>query len=106
MSPGASADCGKEIAAQVVAARVLAPTERLQLVGRKDGPSARVLHGLVCDLTDAHAEYVSELDVALSPEDVVADVWIVAAGVTMPTQGGQVVDRQTLARGNAPVFSA
>jgi malate dehydrogenase len=65
-----------------------------------------VLHGLVCDLTDAHAEYVPELDVALSPEDVVADVWIVAAGVTMPAQGGQVVDRQTLARGNAPGFSA
>ena len=65
-----------------------------------------MLHGLVCDLTDAHAEYVPELDVTLSPEDVVADVWIVAAGVTMPAQGGQVVDRQTLARGNAPVFSA
>lgn len=103
---GASGDCGREIAAQLVAARLLAPTERLQLVGRKDGPSARVLHGLVCDLTDAHAEYVPELDVALGPEEVVADVWIVAAGGTMPTQGGQVVDRQTLARGNGAVFSA
>ena len=103
---GASGDCGREIAAELVAARLLAPTERLQLVGRQNGPSAQVLHGLVCDLTDAHAEHVPELDVALSPEEVVADVWIVAAGQTMPTQGGKVIDRDTLATGNAEVFSA
>ena len=103
---GASGDCGREIAAELVAARLLAPTERLQLVGRHNGPSAQVLHGLVCDLTDAHAEHVPELDVALHPDEVVADVWIVAAGQTMPTQGGKVIDRETLATGNAAVFSA
>lgn len=101
---GASGDCGREIAAQLVAARLLAPTECLQLVGRQEGPSARLLHGFTCDLVDAHAEYVPELAVALRPEDVVADVWIVAAGGTMPTQGGPVTDRATLARSNAQVF--
>ena len=102
---GASGDCGREIAAQLVAARLLAPTERLQLVGREGGPSARTLHGFACDLADAHAEHLPELDVALSPEEVVADLWIVAAGATMPTDG-RVIDRETLAEGNGRVFKA
>lgn len=103
---GASGDCGREIAAQLVASRLLAPTECLQLVGRREGASAQVLHGFVSDLTDAHAEVVPELAVALHPDEVVADLWIVAAGTTMPTRGQPMTERQTLARGNAAVFSA
>jgi malate dehydrogenase len=101
---GASGDCGREIAAQLVAARLLEPTERLQLVGRADGPSARILHGLVADLSDAYAEHVPQLDVALSPEEIVADLWIVAAGRTLPTEG-VMLDRHQLAVGNARIFS-
>ena len=100
---GASGDCGREIAAQLVAARLLAPTERLQLVGRAGGPSAQTLYGFACDLADAHAERLPELDVALTPDEVVADLWIVAAGATMPTDG-RVLDRETLAEGNGRVF--
>lgn len=103
---GASGDCGREIAAQLIATRLLAPTECLQLVGRADGGSARLLHGFVSDLSDAYAEHLPELAVALSPDEVVADVWIVAAGGTMPTQGGPVLDRQSLACGNARVFES
>lgn len=104
---GASGDCGREIAAQLIASRLLAPTECLQLVGRTEGASARLLHGFVSDLSDAHAEYIPELAVALSPDEVVADVWIVAAGGTMPARaGGAVLDRQSLARGNAKVFES
>ncbi|MGC4043282.1 MAG: hypothetical protein QM758_05720 [Armatimonas sp.] len=104
---GASGDCGREIAAQLVSARLLAPTECLQLVGRAEGTSARLLHGFISDLSDAHAEYLPELAVALSPSEVVADVWIVAAGGTMSTQqGGPVLDRQSLARANARVFES
>lgn len=102
---GASGDCGREIAAQIVATRLLDTDERLQLVGRADGPSARVLHGLVSDLTDAHAEHVPDLDVALSPEEIAADVWVVAAGRTLPTQG-VTGDRQGLAESNGPLFAA
>lgn len=97
---GASGDCGREIAAQLVASRLLAPTERLQLVGRSGGSGARVLHGFVSDLLDAHAEYAPELDVALSPEEIVADLWIVACGTT-PTG---TADRAALAGANAPIF--
>ena len=101
---GASGDCGREIAGQLVASRVLAPTERLQLVGRANGASARVLHGMVSDLTDAHAEYVPDLDVALTPDEVVADLWVVACGHTPPTSG-QHVDRNSLAQTNGAIFA-
>jgi len=101
---GASGDCGREIAAQLIASRLLASTERLQLVGRANGSSARSLYGLVSDLTDAHAEYVPDMDVALHPREIVADLWVVAAGQTPPTDGG-LVDRQALAAANARVFS-
>lgn len=101
---GASGDCGRAIAGSLVASRLLEPTERLQLVGRANGPSARVLHGLASDLADAHAEYVPDLDVALSPREIVADLWVVACGRTPPTDRG-LVDRQALARDNARIFS-
>ncbi|HVK01993.1 MAG TPA: hypothetical protein VM490_00820 [Armatimonadaceae bacterium] len=102
---GASGDCGREIVSQLVASRLLAPTERMQLVGRAEGRSARMLHGLVSDLTDAHAEYVPEFDVALSPREITADLWVVASGVTMPTSGDAAVDRNSLALGNARIFA-
>lgn len=102
---GASGDCGREIAGQLVSERLLAPTERLQLVGRGEGRSARVLRGFVSDLTDAYAEIVPDIDVALSPEEVCADLWVVAAGATLATEGG-VTDRRGLAERNAPLFRA
>jgi len=53
---GASGDIGREIVAEVLRERLLAPTGRVQLVGRPDGQGAGKLLGLVSDLTDAHAE--------------------------------------------------
>ena len=102
---GASGDCGRAIVGQLVASRLLSTTERLQLVGRREGPSASVLHGLRCDLTDAHAERVPDIDVALHPEEIVADLWVVGAGATVPPRldnGG--FTRAHLAAANAPVF--
>jgi malate dehydrogenase len=101
---GASGDCGREIAAQLVASRLLAPTERMQLVGRAEGRSGKALYGLVADLADAHAEYVPDMDVALRPRDVVADLWVVSCGATAPTDAG-LVDRGSLAEGNARIFA-
>ncbi len=101
---GASGDCGRAIAGQLVASRVLATTERLQLVGRRGGASEQILHGLMSDLTDAHAEHVPNLDVALDPEEIVADLWVVIAGAsTLPKVEGKS-PRDGLAEANAPVF--
>ncbi len=104
---GASGDCGRAIAGQLVASRLLSTTERLQLVGRRDGSSGSVLHGLMSDLTDAYAEHVPYIDVALHPEDIVADLWVVSAGTTLPPRlAGNNPTRAGLAAANAPVFRA
>ncbi|MEL6939420.1 MAG: malate dehydrogenase [Cyanobacteria bacterium J06598_1] len=98
---GASGDCGREIVAQLVVLGVLAPTERLQLVGRENGRSAQLLYGLCSDLSDAYAEKAPIFDVALSPEEMVADVVVMTAGATV---GGKVTSRAELAAINLPIF--
>lgn len=102
---GANGDVGRQLAGQIVARQLLTPRSRLQLVGRADGASHRALHGLRADLYDAFAEITPEIDVALAPEDVAADLILFTAGRTAPTSQ-QVVDRQALARANRAVFEA
>ena len=79
---GAGGAIGREIVAHLVAGRVLRPTERLQLVGRRGGASERMLYGLRSDLTDAYAENSPQMDIALGPEEVVGDLIVMAAGDT------------------------
>lgn len=98
---GASGDCGREIVAQLVGLGALMPTERLQLVGRAEGRSGQVLYGLCSDLNDAYAEKAPVLDVALAPEDIVADVIVMAAGATV---GGDITSRAQLASLNLALF--
>ncbi|MBD2462564.1 malate dehydrogenase [Oscillatoria sp. FACHB-1407] len=100
---GASGDCGREIVTQLLVARVISPSERLQLVGRAEGRSAQILVGLCSDLEDAYAEMAPELDVALHPEEVVGDVIVMAAGATV---GGKVTSRAELAQVNLPLFES
>ena len=99
---GASGGCGREIVAQLLDFRVLSPAERLQLVGRAEGKSAEILYGLRSDLTDAYAEIAPELDVALHPEEVVGDVIVMSAGVTMTSS--KASSRDDLAQSNLPLF--
>lgn len=102
---GAGGDCGRQIAVQLITSRVLSPTDRLQLVGRADGPSARTLHGFCSDLSDAYAEIAPELDVALRPEDVVGDVIVMTGGASTPIDTRLASDaRDSLGRHNAGVF--
>jgi malate dehydrogenase len=53
------------------------------------------------DLSDAYAEIAPELDVALQPEEVVADVIVMAAGVST---GSKATSREALAETNLPIF--
>jgi len=101
---GANGDVGRQLAVQIVAHQLLSPRSRLQLVGRHDGASHRALHGLRADLYDAFAEITPEIDVALAPEEVAADLILFCAGRTAPTTPNQVVNRQELARANRAVF--
>jgi malate dehydrogenase len=103
---GATGDVGRAICSALVERGVIDAGSRLQLVGRRGGESERAVHGLRVDLIDAYDERAPLIDVATSPEDVVADVVVVAAGRTIPTRGGQVVSRDDLAAANLPVFEA
>ena len=104
---GAGGAIGREIVAQLVAGRVLRPTERLQLVGKRGGASERMLYGLRSDLTDAYAENAPLMDIALEPEDVVGDIIVMAAGATPgPSAGGGTMTRDDVAAANLPVFLA
>ena len=98
---GASGDVGTETVNQLLAGRVLTPSERLQLVGRVEGKSSSKLFGLQSDLSDAYAEVTPELEVVLTPEKIRGDIVILAVGapVTAPNQ-----TRNDLARLNLPVF--
>ena len=64
------------------------------------------MHGLRADLIDAYDEHAPLLDVALDPSEVVADVVVVAAGVTAPVVGGCPDDRAALAEKNLAAFQA
>lgn len=101
---GATGDVGRAICAALIERGVLDASSRLQLVGRRGGPSETAAHGLRVDLIDAHDERAPLIDVAVSPEDVVADVIVVSAGRTIPTGTGQVLSRDDLAAANLPVF--
>lgn len=101
---GATGDVGRAICAELIERRVVRSTSRLQLVGRPEGRSGRAAQGLRVDLIDAHAEHAPLIDVALSPDDVVADVIVCAAGITLPANPGEVADRDALAAANRVVF--
>lgn len=101
---GASGAIGRQIAISLVEGGVLPSTARLQLVGRRDGRSAQLLPGLAADLSDAYAETLPEIDVALAPEEVLGDILIVAAGQATSVDASQRIDRTDLAAENARVF--
>ena len=101
---GAGGDIGREIVAQIVAGRVLRPTERLQLVAKAGGASERKLYGLRSDLTDAYAETAPQMDIAHSPEEVVGDVIVMAAGVTPGARSEGTMSRDDVGLANRTVF--
>lgn len=97
---GASGDCDREIVNQLLGERVLSSSERLQLVGRSEGSGAGKLFGMCSDLADAYAEVAPELDVALHPEEIVADMIVTTAGATV---AAEVISREALAQINLPL---
>src|SRR5947199_10427350 len=80
---GASGDVGTETVTQLLAGRILTPSERLQLAGRVEGKSSSKLFGLQSDLSDAYADVAPELEVVLTPENVRGDILILEAGAAV-----------------------
>lgn len=101
---GAGGDVGRQVAVQLIAEQVIAPSQRLQLVGRQEGKSGQSLYGLRADLLDAYAETSPEIDVALSPNNITADIIIMTAGTTVPTDADKALGRAELGNINKPIF--
>jgi len=103
---GAGGDIGRQIATRLVADRLLAATDRLQLVEAPESRGERLVRGLRSDLADAFGETLPQIDVAVSPEDLAADLVIMAAGLTVPCDPRDLRSRAELAEANAPLFRA
>ncbi len=101
---GAGGDVGRQVAMHLIAERAVISTQRLQLVGHQDGKSSQSLFGLRADLLDAFAETSPEIDIALSPKEITADIIIFAAGATVSTEPGRALDRSALGKINKPIF--
>ena len=101
---GAAGAIGRQVCVQLIERRIVPVSSRLQLVGRAGSDSASAVHGLRADLIDAYAEHAPLIDVALRPEEVVADVVVMAAGRTIPSRPGATIDRRALAADNRALF--
>ncbi|MBU3701215.1 MAG: hypothetical protein FGM58_04110, partial [Acidimicrobiia bacterium] len=102
---GAAGSCGRQLAAQLLDEHVMDSSARLQLVGHHGGASETELHGLRADLRDAFADDAPSIEITDDPDAVDADVVVMLAGRTVPTDPRANVDRVALARDNLAVFS-
>lgn len=104
---GAAGACGRQLAMQLLDRTVIPHDNRLQLVGHRGGMSETELWGLRADLRDAFADWSPEIDIALEPDDVDADIVVMLAGATIPTDPNDTsksITRADLGRTNAEIF--
>jgi malate dehydrogenase len=105
---GASGGCGREIVTRLVSEGVLGRRELLQLVGGNPTTSRpSYLHGLRADLQDAYAENIPEIDVTDNADDIIGDIVVMAAGMTLPIDAaaaGELQSRDGLANANTRLF--
>lgn len=101
---GAAGAIGRQVVISLVEQKVVPAASRLQLVGRLGGVSERILPGLAHDVLDAYGETCPEIDVCYQPEEVVADILVVAGGSTMPVVPNVLPSRTELAEANIAFF--
>lgn len=103
---GAAGACGRQLAVDLLEQSVEIPGSRLQLVGHRGGASEQQLHGLRADLRDAYSDWAPEIEIVLDPEEVSAEIVVMLAGETIPTDPTADVDREHLAQSNHAMFSS
>ncbi|MCV0425086.1 MAG: hypothetical protein K5905_06420 [Roseibium sp.] len=103
---GAAGSCGRQLAVQLLDERVLLPSARLQLVGHHGGPSEGELWGLRADLKDAFVDDAPYVELVTEPEQIDADIVVMLAGGTVPTDPNLPFDRAALGRENYRLFAA
>ena len=100
---GASGDIGRVVILSLIQRRMLHPSDRLQLVGRSEGPSFRTLYGLKSDILDGLMESSPHMEVILSPAEIDAEIIIMAAGVSFPKESDKRLSRESLQKTNVKI---
>ena len=101
---GAAGGCGRQLAVQLLDRNILPQSARLQLVGHRGGRSEDELWGLLSDLEDAFGDSAPTIELVVDPQAVDADVVVMLAGITIPTDPNASVDRAALGQANYKIF--
>jgi malate dehydrogenase len=100
---GASGDVGRIVILSLIQRGLLKPVDRLQLVGRSEGPSFRTLYGLRSDILDGLMESAPHMEVILHPSEIDAEIVVMAAGVTFPREVDKKLTRESLQATNVKI---
>jgi malate dehydrogenase len=100
---GASGDVGRTVILSLIQRGLLSPADRLQLVGRSEGPSFRTLYGLKSDILDGLMESAPHMEVILHPSEIDAEIVLMAAGVTFPREVDKKLTRESLQATNVKI---
>jgi malate dehydrogenase len=100
---GASGDIGRTVILSLIQRGLIGPSDRLQLVGRSEGPSFRVLYGLKSDILDGLMESAPHMEVILNPSEIDAEIVVMAAGVTFPKEVDKKLSRESLQTTNVKI---
>ena len=100
---GASGDVGRMVILSLIQRGLLGPSDRLQLVGRSEGPSFRVLYGFKSDILDGLMESAPHMEVIVNPSEIDAEIVVMAAGVAFSDIGGKKLSRESLQSANVKI---
>lgn len=102
---GAAGACGRQLCVQLLHNRVIEPDARLQLVAHVGGSSEFATHGLRADLRDAFADTAPIIELVNDIDGIDADIVVMLAGMTVPTDPTKSLDRRLLAEHNHALFA-
>lgn len=100
---GASGDIGRTVILSLIQRGLIGPSDRLQLVGRSEGPSFRVLYGLKSDILDGLMESAPHMEVILHPSEIDSEIVVMAAGITFPKEVDKKLSRESLQAANVKI---
>lgn len=99
---GATGNCGRQVAAQLIERELLPNTDVLYLVGHAGGTHENSLWGMRADLRDAFAGRSPDIEISNTVASTQADVVVMIAGATVTRD---TKDRAALAERNRKIFA-